>query len=69
MATEATTPDKDQLQEGDQTTPEARTGAAVAGPAAEHEAKGERENAASQGPGGHQDAAGDVQHEGGPNDR
>lgn len=74
-AVEATTPDTDNVQEGDQSTPDvaavAKT-ATVVRSVARPSATGEDSEGASEsegsgqsdGPGGHQDPAGDVQHEG-----
>jgi hypothetical protein len=83
-AGEPTTPDTDNLQQGDQNTPDTGSVAAptlvTSGTAAKEsssenttesasaEASSESETA-SDGPGGHADPAGDVQHEGGANEQ
>ncbi|MDQ1677931.1 MAG: hypothetical protein QOC93_3075 [Actinomycetota bacterium] len=81
---EPTTPDTDTLRQGDQTTPDraAPQGAVAVHPVAHRgavhhaqvrsdgpgeENNGENENQ-SDGPGGHEDPPGDVQHEGGPDE-
>jgi hypothetical protein len=62
-------PDTDAIQQGDQTSPDAGTAAATsASPSANGENPGEQEAAGEQqaspdGPGGHADPAGNVQHE------
>jgi hypothetical protein len=58
--------DKDNVQAGDQRSPDAVTHiAAVAGEAADAAIETSSENAAaSDGPGGHEDPAGNVEHEG-----
>lgn len=90
---EPTTPDTDNVQEGDQTTPDAPAAAqatvakatvakaTVARPAARAVTKSSSETsgedsessseteAPSDGPGGHADPAGDVQHEGGDSEQ
>jgi hypothetical protein len=75
-SSETTGPDTDNLQVGDQTSPDpsaagaaqaasnARIGASHAKTgAAEDESTSENENAPEDGPGGHADPSGDVQHE------
>jgi hypothetical protein len=75
-SSEPTGPDTDNLQVGDQTTPDpSGAGAAKAASsprigasharagASEDESTSENENAPEDGPGGHADPAGDVQHE------
>jgi hypothetical protein len=56
---EPTSADSDTLQQGDQTTPDTP---ATAGQGAENNAETESQDA-TDGPGGHADPAGDVQHE------
>jgi hypothetical protein len=68
VVTDVTSRDTDTLQQGDQTTPDNLTGAAAAtGDEANEKAEeaGAESESASDGPGGHQDPPGDVQHEGG----
>lgn len=60
-------PDSDALQQGDQSTPD-RTGASTTAEKAGTEQANES-SAASDGPGGHQDPAGNVQHQGGANEQ
>jgi hypothetical protein len=69
---EPASPDHDAIQQGDQTSPDAKTAAArtaQAGPAKADnpgeapESASESENSVSDGPGGHADPAGDVQNE------
>ncbi len=60
VSQEPTAPDTDAIQQGDQTSPDATTAAAVSG---ENGSENSSENAPSDGPGGHADASGDVQHE------
>ncbi len=66
-AAEVTSPDTDTLQQGDQNTPDTTT----ATDKADAQGTGEtpESGSASDGPGGHQDPAGDVQHEGGANEQ
>jgi len=66
-AAEVTSPDTDTLQQGDQSTADTTT----ATDKADAEATGEtpESGSVSDGPGGHQDPAGDVQHEGGANEQ
>ncbi|MEO7058552.1 MAG: hypothetical protein ABI083_02415 [Lapillicoccus sp.] len=69
----STSLDTDTLQQGDQTTPDKARAADPADPASSSKAEvpeGMPESAAaSDGPGGHADPAGDVQHEGGANEQ
>ncbi len=61
--------DTDTLQQGDQTTPDTATEQANES-ANETAAEGAGESAtADDGPGGHEDPPGDVQHEGGANEK
>jgi hypothetical protein len=60
---EPTSPDTDAIQQGDQTSPDNGTAAATA---AGHTVRGENtgeQEGNSDGPGGHADPAGNVQHE------
>ena len=59
-AAEATTPDTDHVQQGDQTTPDGAAGASSTETA--DEAAGES-SGQSDGPGGHEDPAGNVDHQ------
>ncbi|WP_055490932.1 hypothetical protein [Streptomyces sp. TP-A0356] len=57
--------DPDNVQQGDQTSPDTGAGAEQ-----ENESAGEHETeGVSDGPGGHADASGDVQHEAGASER
>jgi hypothetical protein len=62
---EPTGPDHDAIQQGDQTSPDTKTaGARSEKPGEPRESASESESgAASDGPGGHADPAGNVQHE------
>jgi nucleoside phosphorylase len=66
---EPTSPDHDSVQQGDQTSPDvspAAAGTSSPGPDAsspEGESTTENESAVSDGPGGHADPTGNVQHE------
>ena len=68
---EPTSPDNDSVQQGDQTSPDASPAAATAGASSpspeasspEGESTTENESAVSDGPGGHADPTGNVQHE------
>jgi hypothetical protein len=62
---EPTGPDHDAIQQGDQTSPDTKTsGARSEKPREPRESASESESgAASDGPGGHADPAGNVQHE------
>ncbi|MCW2567527.1 MAG: hypothetical protein JWN54_1624 [Mycobacterium sp.] len=79
---EPVAPDTDALQQGDQTTPDAAPAKAATavhpaavhhaqvrsdGPGDENNTETENENV-NDGPGGHEDPPGDVQHEGGPDE-
>lgn len=60
-AVEPVGPDADTLQEGDQTTPD--TGTEAADPAESATASATESAAGSDGPGGHADPAGEVDHQ------
>jgi hypothetical protein len=68
---EPTSPDNDSVQQGDQTSPDVSPAAATAGTSSpspeasspEGESTTENESAVSDGPGGHADPSGNVQHE------
>lgn len=69
---EATTPDTDnvQVQQGDQTTPDAPAAAKSSSETPGEGSESSTETQApSDGPGGHADPAGDVQHEGGDSEQ
>jgi hypothetical protein len=60
---EPTGPDTDAVQQGDQTSPDYATAAAAQAPDNPGEAAQSENSAPSDGPGGHADPSGDVQHE------
>jgi hypothetical protein len=66
VQSERTSPDNDAIQSGDQTSPDGATAAAARAHSVTADNPGEAassENGPSDGPGGHADASGDVQHE------
>jgi hypothetical protein len=60
VSQEPTGPDTDTIQQGNQTSPDATMAAATGG---ENASENSSENAPSDGPGGHADTSGNVQHE------
>lgn len=63
VSQEPTARDTDAIQQGNQTSPDAATAAAVSGVRGSENPENSSENAPSDGPGGHADPSGDVQHE------
>jgi hypothetical protein len=63
VSQEPTAPDTDAIQQGDQTSRDTTTVAAVSGQNGSENPENSSENAPSDGPGGHADPSGDVQHE------